>query len=87
MAEVITRHPNVVRVLAGHVHRTVSAAFAGSTLALAGSTHLQSGLALAGGIPNYLHEPTSFLLHLEVDAAWVTHTVSVSHAAAPVASY
>ncbi|QMU77502.1 phosphodiesterase [Streptacidiphilus sp. PB12-B1b] len=87
LAEVVARHPNVVRVLAGHVHRPITAAFAGSTLAIAPSTHLQSGLAMDGGAPNFLPEPTSFLLHLHTGSSWVTHTVQVSHTAAPVAGF
>ncbi|MFI6090612.1 phosphodiesterase [Streptomyces sp. NPDC051218] len=85
LADLLTRHGNVVRVVAGHVHRPITAAFAGSILATAPSTHLQSGLALRGGVPNYLPDPTSFLLHLVSGASCVTHTVSVSHAAAPIA--
>ncbi|MCM2577193.1 phosphodiesterase [Streptomyces meridianus] len=87
LAVLLARHGNVARVLAGHVHRPVTAAFAGSTLCSAPSTHLQSGLALDGGVPDYLPEPTSFLLHLGSGPSWVTHTIPVSHAAAPIACY
>ncbi len=87
LAEVLGRHGNVARVLAGHIHRPIIAPFAGSVLAIAPSTHLQSGLVRGEGTPNYLPEPTSALLHVQVEDAWVTHTIAVSHAAAPIAGY
>lgn len=87
LADVLVRHTNVARVLAGHVHRPVTAAYANTTLAIAPSTYLTSGLALRDGVPNYLPEPTSFLLHLLAGTSWITHTVPVSHATAPLAGY
>ncbi|MEU9359206.1 phosphodiesterase [Streptomyces sp. NPDC048301] len=87
LAAVLTRHTDVVRVLAGHVHRPVTAGFAGTVLATASSTHLQSGLALQGGVPHYLPEPASALLHLLSGQVWVTHTVPVSHAAATIGCF
>ncbi|MFG3257465.1 phosphodiesterase [Streptomyces sp. NPDC048172] len=84
LAGLLAQHGNVVRVLAGHVHRQVTAAFGGSVLATAPSTHLQSGLVLHDAVPGHLPEPTSFLLHLRSGSAWVTHTVPISHGAAPV---
>jgi Icc protein len=81
MAEVISRHPNVERVLAGHLHRTVSAPFAGTQLAVAPSTYRQSELTMNPDRPfAFVNDPTGFLLHLSTEVGWVSHAVAVSHA-------
>jgi 3',5'-cyclic-AMP phosphodiesterase len=86
LAEVITRHPRVVRVLAGHVHRTILASFAGTTVAVAPSTYRLTALRMHDAEwPGYLAEPPGFLLHLVDESGCVTHAVNVGQASAAFA--
>jgi hypothetical protein len=86
LGDVISAHPHVVRVLAGHVHRLISAPFAGTLLTVAPSTYRQSALRMHDAEPpGYLAEPTGFLLHLLDGAGCVTHSVAASHASAVLA--
>jgi 3',5'-cyclic AMP phosphodiesterase CpdA len=86
--EVVAAHPHVLRIMAGHVHRPVTAGFAGSVLTVAPSLWRQTGLLLnSDAPPGYLAEPTGFLLHMIDGGDCVTHTVQVSHAAALLGAY
>jgi 3',5'-cyclic AMP phosphodiesterase CpdA len=88
LGEVIRSHTNVVRVMAGHVHRAITAAFAGSVLTVAPSTYRQAGLLMSSdGPPGYLAEPTGFLLHVVDGRDCVTHVGPVSHAGAVIAGF
>ncbi|MCF2530738.1 metallophosphoesterase [Yinghuangia soli] len=98
LAATIARHPHTARILAGHVHRPITAAFAGTTVAIAPSTYRQTDLAMCDEHPiGYVHEPTAFLLHLVADrtptpddpsrSSCVTHTVAVSHTTAPTGHF
>lgn len=86
LAEVVSAHRQVVRVLAGHVHRTTTTAFAGSVAVTAPSTWRQSALDLASpGRMGYLDESAQILVHQldeRTGGTCVTHVVPVESAAA-----
>ncbi|WP_433218518.1 phosphodiesterase [Dactylosporangium sp. CS-047395] len=88
LAEVVRRHPHVVRVLAGHLHRVVTAGFAGTILSVAPSTYRQVDLGMRPDRPvGFVAEPSGFLLHRLEGSECVTHLVQVSHTGAPVIGY
>jgi 3',5'-cyclic AMP phosphodiesterase CpdA len=68
LAEVIGRHPQVARVLCGHVHRAVQCAFAGTVGLIAPGTAHAVQLALAGEPSRWIMEPPGVLLHQWRDA-------------------
>ena len=63
LADVIRGHPQVERVLAGHVHRAVQTRFAGTIAQIAPGTAHQVKLVLGEGRGPWVMEPPGFLLH------------------------
>ena len=88
LAEVLRKHPHVTRVLAGHLHRVVTAGFAGTVLSVAPSTYRQVDLNFRENRPvAFVDEPGGFLLHRLEGTECVTHLVPTSHTGAPLAAY
>lgn len=73
LAALVEAAPQVVRVVAGHVHRTVFGTFGGRPFVACPSTYLQARLALDGGPLEMVPEPPAMLLHVWRDGQLVTH--------------
>jgi 3',5'-cyclic-AMP phosphodiesterase len=74
LAEIIGRHPQVRRIVAGHVHRTITAGFAGVGVLTAPSTYVQARLDLSSEEIGFAaDEPPAFALHALVDGGVTTH--------------
>ena len=85
LARIVAQHPQVERVLCGHLHRPIQTRFAGTIACTAPSTAHQVSLDLArDGDATFTMEPPGYLLH-----AWnaatgvVTHTAYVGEFAGP----
>jgi 3',5'-cyclic-AMP phosphodiesterase len=75
-AAIIGRHPQVERILCGHLHRAIDRRFAGTVAGTAPSTAHQIHLDIRSGAPlTMMFEPPGYQLHLWRDGAGlVSHT-------------
>jgi 3',5'-cyclic-AMP phosphodiesterase len=74
LAAVITRHPQVERVLCGHLHRLIIRRFAGSLAMTSPGTAHSLQLDFTDGPPAWNYEPPALLVHRwEPDDGLVTH--------------
>lgn len=76
LAELVAAHGRVVRVLCGHVHRPVHAAFGGTIASICPGVAYQVPLRLAPDAPvELLYQPPAFQLHVWTPGhGIVTHT-------------
>jgi 3',5'-cyclic AMP phosphodiesterase CpdA len=74
-AAIVARHPQIERILCGHLHRAIDRRFAGTVAGTAPSTAHQIGLDIRPGVPlRRMFEPPGYQLHLWRDCSLVTHT-------------
>lgn len=82
LSAVLARHPQVERILCGHVHRAMQLRFGGTTLCTAPSTTTAIALRLQpNAIPASYIEPPAMLLH-----HWLPGTGLVTHVA-PIGNF
>lgn len=85
LADVVRRHPQVGRITCGHVHRSITAAFAGTIVTVAPTPVHATSLDLRPDPAATFHlEAPAFLIHLwSADTGFVTHTVPVDPGPGP----
>jgi Icc protein len=87
LAEVVSRHPQVERVVAGHVHRVIQRRFAGTLAVTAPGIAHQVALVLGPGRGPWDCEPPGVLLHYWSDAAGLVTHVSPIGAYGPTGRF
>ncbi len=84
LAKVLTRHAQVERVIAGHLHRSITARFAGTVASVCPSPAHQVALDLSiDAADQFVMEPPGFQLHWWSGSQLVTHTACVDLAEGP----
>jgi 3',5'-cyclic AMP phosphodiesterase CpdA len=77
LGDVIARHRQVRRLVAGHVHRSITGDLAGRPVMTIPSTYVQGRLHFGGGEIELADEPPGFAWHAVVDGELVSHVQPV----------
>jgi Icc protein len=70
-------HPQVIRIIAGHVHRVIVAELAGRAVLSVPSTYLQAKLEFAPAPIEMAPDPPGFAIHALRDGALTSHVQTV----------
>ena len=72
---VLQRHSQVLALVCGHVHRSITTRFAGLPASIGPApAHAVSLTLQPGAVPSFHMEPPNLHLHLFTDGRLVTHT-------------
>jgi len=75
LAAIVARHPQIERILCGHLHRAIDRRFAGTVAGTAPSTAHQIRLNLIPGSRiSFVFEPPGYQLHLWQEGGLATYT-------------
>jgi Icc protein len=78
LGDVLQRHPQVRRVVAGHVHRTMTAELAGRAVLAVPSTYVQTRLKFNSPEIEIAAEPPGFAVHALLDGELASHVQPVT---------
>jgi Icc protein len=73
LAAVLARHPQVLRVVAGHVHRAIVAELAGRAVVTVPSTYMQAALDFTSPKLTMRPDPPGFAVHALREGSLATH--------------
>jgi 3',5'-cyclic-AMP phosphodiesterase len=77
LGEVVARHRQVRRLVAGHVHRTITGELAGRAVLTVPSTYVQARLNLGSEEIELAAEPAGFAVHAVLDGELISHVQPV----------
>jgi 3',5'-cyclic-AMP phosphodiesterase len=77
LCEVIERHPQVRRLVGGHVHRTMTGDLAGRAVLSVPSTYVQARLNFGSMEDELAAEPAGVILHAALDGELISHVQPV----------
>ena len=77
LADVVRRHPNVMLIIAGHVHRAISGELAGCRVLSAPSTYIGFALDFASEQIDDVPAPPGYVVHALRDGELASHVVAV----------
>jgi 3',5'-cyclic-AMP phosphodiesterase len=78
LGEVVQRHPQVRRLVAGHVHCTIAAELAGRAVLAVPSTYVQTRLSFSSAEIGFGADPPGFAVHVLRDGELASYVQPVS---------
>lgn len=78
LGAVVERHPQVLGIVAGHMHRPIAAGLAGRTVLAVPSTYMQARFDLNSLELELVPDPAAFALHVLRDGELISHLQTVS---------
>ncbi len=77
LGKIVERHPQVRRLVGGHLHRTITADLVGRTVLAVPSTYVQAQLDFDSDHLQFAAEPAGFAVHALSDGDLVSHVQPV----------
>ncbi|MFL5929664.1 MAG: phosphodiesterase [Gaiellaceae bacterium] len=78
LGDVVEGHPQIRRIVAGHLHLRVTAELRGRSILVAPSTYVQARLELDADEVRLSAEPPAFAVHVWLDGELVSYVLQVS---------